>query len=88
MNQYNPTQFSNLHQQGNINETVNYLQSLSSMTEQDITDVILRMMRCNDTDAWTKPILPILISKNHEPHTFLKIFQKASLTRAIEQSTY
>lgn len=85
MNQYNPAEFSNLHQHGNINDTVNYLLSLHSMSDHDVTDVLLKMMRCNDGDAWTKPIIPLLISKYHGAKTFLKIFEKASLTRAIEQ---
>ena len=86
MNQYSASEFSMHHQNGNINETVNYLNSIHSMTENDIIDVLLKMMRCNDTDAWTKPIMSVLISKYHGHNTFLKIVQKSSITRALEQA--
>lgn len=85
---YTPNEFSILHNNGNINGSVNYLLTVDSMNENDVIDVLIKMMRCNDNNAWTQSLLPVLITKYNGNHTFISLLQKASIKRASEQVGY
>ena len=82
---YDPTMFSRFHNAGNMNDAVQYLDTIQDFSEQDIHDILIKMMRCSDRNCWNIPVLQVILNKYTSQTPILNVFRSIALTYALEQ---
>jgi len=82
---YDPNMFSRFHNAGHVDSAVQYLNTIQFFSEQDIHDILIKMMRCSDRNCWNIPVLQIILNKYTNQVPILNVIRSVALEYALEQ---